>query len=184
MSRRRTAPGAPLRWALSVLALATTASIALLGAGVPAASAHDALLAVSPADGSTTVTAPERVELEFSGVVQELGAEVVISGPDGAPAAQGQAQVVDSTLTQPLAPDLPAGTYSVAWRVTSADGHPIAGTTTFTVTGGAAAPGAVEEASAARPAGSSSSGPWIAVGAGAVLLVAIAVGARQLRRRG
>jgi methionine-rich copper-binding protein CopC len=169
---------------LSALALTVAASAVLLGLGVPAASAHDALVGATPADGTSVATAPVEVSLEFSGVVQELGAEVVVSGPDGAPAAQGRAQVVDSTLTQPLAPDLPAGTYSVAWRVTSADGHPIAGTTTFTVTGGAAAPGAVEEASAARPAGSSSSGPWIAVGAGAVLLVAIAVGARQLRRRG
>jgi hypothetical protein len=185
MSRRRAFVVEPLRRLLSGLVLAVAASVVLLVAGMPAASAHDALLGATPADGTSVATAPASIELEFSGVVQELGAEIVVSGPDGAAVSQGDPQVVDTTLTQPLAPDLPAGTYSVAWRVTSADGHPISGTTSFTVTDGAAAGGSgdVQEASTARPAGSSSSGPWIAIGAGVVLLGAAAFALRQLRRR-
>ena len=43
-----------------------------------------------------------------------------------------------TTVTQPLAGGLPAGAYTVEWRVTSADGHPLSGTFGFTVAQGAA----------------------------------------------
>ncbi len=175
---------APLRRVLAALALSLAACALLLGVGTPAASAHDALVAATPADGSTLPAAPGELALEFSGVVQELGAQVAVTGPGGDAVAQGPAEVVGSTLTQPLDADLAAGTYAVAWRVTSADGHPISGTTTFTVAGdAAAAAGPVQEASAAAPAGSSSSGPAIGIGAAVVLVVAVALAARQLRGR-
>ncbi|WP_409330434.1 copper resistance CopC family protein [Trujillonella humicola] len=162
-------------------AVATLLALAL--AGAPAAAAHDELTAAAPADGASVTTAPAEVALEFSGVVQELGAQVVVTGPDGTPVGRGEPRVVDRTLTQPLADRLPGGTYAVRWRVTSADGHPVSGTTTFTVTTGEA-PAPVQEASAAAPAGSSStSGPWLGIGAGAVLLVALGVAVRQLRGR-
>ena len=186
MSRRPAAHVAPLRRSLSVLALAVVASVALLGIGVPAASAHDALTAATPADGAAVETAPADVVLEFSGVVQELGARVEVTGPDGTAVSTGDPEVVDRTLTQALSPDLPAGTYTADWRVTSADGHPISGTTSFTVTTGDPAAGSappVREASSTEPADESSSGLWIGIGAGAVLLVALGVGARQLRGR-
>ena len=156
----------------------------MLGPGMPTASAHDELVAATPVDGASVTTAPADVELQSSGVVQELGAQVAVTGPDGTVVGRGRPQVVDSVLTQPLSPDLPAGTYTVAWRVTSADGHPISGTTSFTVGAGtvtgATAP--VSEAAAARPADSSSGG-WIGIGAGAVLLLALVGAARQLRGR-
>ncbi len=184
MDGLRLSSTATARRVLSALALAVTASVVLLGIGVPAASAHDALVSATPADGTSSDTAPTELSLEFSGAVQELGAEVAVTGPDGDAATQGDPEVVDATLTQPLTPDLPAGTYSVVWRVTSADGHPISGTTTFTVVGDAGAAAApVQEASAAQPAGSSSSGPVIGVGAAVVLLLALALAARQLRGR-
>ena len=170
--------GAGLAGALAVLALSL--------AGMPSAAAHDAIAAAAPADGAAVETAPADVVLEFTGVVQELGARVEVTGPDGTAVPTGDPEVVDRTVTQALAPDLPAGAYSVDWRVTSADGHPISGTTSFTVTTGAPGAGSappVREASSAEPAEESSSGLWIGLGAGAVLLVALAVGARQLRGR-
>ncbi|SEP17849.1 hypothetical protein SAMN05660991_03741 [Trujillonella endophytica] len=174
----------PLRRTLGMLALAVAGSLVLLGAGMPVASAHDALVATTPADGASVPAAPTEVSLGFTGAVQELGAEVVVTGPDGAAATDGDARVDGATVTRPLAPGLSGGTYSVAWRVTSADGHPISGTTTFTVAGGTATtPGPVQEASAARPAGSSSSGPAIAIGAAVVLVLALLLAARQLRSR-
>ena len=39
---------------------------------------------------------------------------------------------MDNTVAQSIGPDAPAGTYTVQWRVTSADGHPISGTFGFT----------------------------------------------------
>lgn len=181
MDAQRHGPSRALSRAATGLAGALAVLVLWL-ASMPAAAAHDALTAATPADGASVATAPAEVALEFSGVVQELGAQVVVTGPDGTAVGDGEPQVVDTTLTQPLAPDLPAGTYAVDWRVTSPDGHPISGTTSFTVTTGeAAAP--VREASSSAPAGSSSSGTWIGIGAGVVLLAAVAVAARQLRRR-
>jgi methionine-rich copper-binding protein CopC len=183
MSRRIAALLQPLRRVLTVAALAVAVSTVLLGLGVPAASAHDQLLGATPADGSSVATAPDRVDLTFSGTVQELGAQVLVTGPAGAAVTQGAVQVSGTSVSQLLAPDLPTGSYAVTWRVTSADGHPVAGTTSFTVTAGATASGDVREAPAAQPAGSSSSTLWIGLGAGAVLLVAVAIGVRELRRR-
>ncbi|WP_051684388.1 copper resistance CopC family protein [Blastococcus sp. URHD0036] len=187
MSSRIALPFPSLRRSVLLTALAAVASIALLGLGVPAASAHDALTGAAPADGAAVATPPDRVELQFSGVVQELGAQVVVRGPDGTTVSQGDPEVVDTTLEQPLGSRLPAGTYTVEWRVTSADGHPISGTTSFTATTGTGAGPAADGASAAsstRPAAaSSSSGPGIAIAAGIALVLAVTVGARSLRRR-
>jgi hypothetical protein len=89
-------------------------------------------------------------------------------------------QVDGATVVQPLTADLPAGGYTVDWRVTSADGHPLSDRFAFTVAGGATDVG---EAAAVTPAGSSSGGIWIAVGAAVVLLVAALAIVRSLRRR-
>ena len=73
---------------------------------------------------------------------------------DGAPV------LVDDTVTQPLVADRPAGTYTVQWRVTSSDGHPISGTFTFeAATAVAAEPPATSTPSApADPTASAGAG--------------------------
>ncbi|WP_324276691.1 copper resistance CopC family protein [Blastococcus brunescens] len=121
----------------------------LLGPGVTTASAHDALVAVTPADGGTLETAPEQVTLEFSGSPQELGTRVLVTAPDGRPVSDGPVELRDTTVSQALAADLPAGTYTVEWRVTSADGHPLSGTSTFDLAGGP--PGSVAQADPTTP---------------------------------
>ena len=60
----------------------------------------------------------------------------------------GEPRLVDNTVTQALQPGSPAGRYVVEWRVTSADGHPISGTFSFT----AAAPGTGEPVPVPEPA--------------------------------
>lgn len=157
-----------------------------LSTGTPAALAHDALVATTPAAGATLTTAPAQAELEFSGPPQALGTQVVVTAPDGAVVSRGEPELRGSTVVQPLADGLPAGAYTVAWRVTSSDGHPLSGTSAFTVAGNtaptpdAAAP---SEAAAARQVGSSSSGAgWVAAGAVAVVLAAGLVVLRARRR--
>ncbi|MGY1715506.1 copper resistance protein CopC [Geodermatophilus sp. SYSU D01106] len=190
----------PARRVLAGVAAVLVGTAALLGIGMPAASAHDALVSATPADGASLGAAPAAVELRFSGDVQELGAELVVTGPDGARVGDGVPSVSGPTVSLPLPGDLPAGTYAATWRIASADGHPVSGTTTFTVTGGAAPGGTtgdgatadgatghgatpIQGAAAARPVGSGSSTPWLAGGAAAVLVVAAALAAVQLRRR-
>nr|WP_247602115.1 copper resistance CopC family protein [Cellulomonas denverensis] len=90
------------------------------------------MVSSDPADGSTVATAPEQITLVFNEPAQELGSELVVTAPDGRAVGDGPVQLADTSVIQPLTGDLPAGTYTVSWRVTSADGHPIDGTLTFT----------------------------------------------------
>lgn len=107
--------------------LVGAASLILVLAGpVTASHAHDELVDSEPADGVELPAAPEEILLEFSGEVAPVGTFVIIEGPlgevtDGEPAVDG------TEVTQPTLVDVPPGEYSVTWRVTSSDGHPISG---------------------------------------------------------
>ncbi|MFJ9559367.1 copper resistance CopC/CopD family protein [Streptomyces fuscichromogenes] len=123
------------RTPLTVLAL-VGAVLALLLGGAGAASAHASLTGSDPADGSVVKTAPEQVTLTFTeGVGFPDGALRVLSpdnervNPRTAEHANGKA----NTARVALAGKLPEGTYTVAWRVVSADSHPISGAFTFSI---------------------------------------------------
>jgi hypothetical protein len=139
----------------ALLAGSLAAAVLLLGSGATAAQAHDALTGSSPAHDATVDTSPPQVRLDFSQGPQPLGSRVLVSGPDGAPASRGAVEVDGTGVVQPLIPDLPAGRYTVQWRVTSADGHPLSGTFTFVVAGAAAADPATLTAAEREVAGGS-----------------------------
>ncbi|GAA4622249.1 hypothetical protein GCM10023113_02460 [Cellulomonas oligotrophica] len=120
--------------------LAALATVLLTLVGAPPASAHNALRGSDPADGSTVPAAPDRVTLTFDQVAIELGSEVVVTAPDGTVVSEGPVQVAETDVVQILADERPAGEYQVAWRVTSADGHPISGTFVFTAAEGTGEP--------------------------------------------
>lgn len=91
----------------------------------------------------------------------------------------------------------PSGQYEVLWRVVSSDGHPVAGTYTFTVEPGATEtddPGSVapkcgpqapatEEATAAAVAPSAPPGVWLGIGIGAAAVVTVTFAALLLIRK-
>lgn len=104
------------------------------------AQAHNSLISTDPADGASLEAAPTQITLTFDAEVLALGTVLDVQGPGGQ-AADGDAVIADNVVTQPLHADLPAGEYTVSWRVTSADGHPIEGR--FTFTAAEAAPTAV-----------------------------------------
>ena len=97
-----------------------------------AADAHAALKSVTPADGDTVATAPRTVTLEFNEPIGTSFATVTVTGPDGS-AGTGRPKVDGTTVSQALASDLPAGRYTVRFRVVSEDGHPVSDTSTFTI---------------------------------------------------
>jgi len=107
----------------------------LVIAGATGAHAHSTLVSTDPADGSTVAVAPARITLTFNEPAKALGTQVVVLAPDGRTVSTGDAVLTDSSVSQAVAGDLPAGLYTVQWRVTSADGHPLDGTLTFTATG-------------------------------------------------
>lgn len=95
------------------------------------ASAHNVLRSTTPADGSSVERVPAEVVLTFDAPALAMGTGLVITGPAG-PVQSGSARLVDNTVAQSIGPDASAGTYTVQWRVTSADGHPVSGTFSFT----------------------------------------------------
>lgn len=196
-------PGAVPRSAPRTAVLLAAVALVLLGPGTTAALAHDELVGTVPAAGTTARTAPGGVELQLGGAAQALGTQVVVTASDGRVVSQGSPQLRGSTVRQPLTADLGAGDYTVAWKVTSGDGHSLTGTFAFTVAAGAdgggadpasaapapgppgprgAAPGeaAPSEAAAARPVESSAGDGWLVAGAAAAVA---AVGAVLLRLR-
>jgi len=118
-----------------LVALATTALSVV--ATAPVASAHAELEATTPKQGSTVQRLPQQVTLTFSEPIR-TPAFVEVTGPGSANVASGDVQVRDEVLTQRLGDTAGGGAYSLSYRVTSADGHPISGTVRFTVAGGAA----------------------------------------------
>lgn len=118
------------------LAAAATALGLLLAAGAAAApaSAHDELVASTPAADDALDPAPTEVTLTFSDNILEVGIEVSVTDAAGSQFV-ADAPVVDGpTVTVGLDSDMPGGTYQADWRVVSSDGHPISGTIPFTVT--------------------------------------------------
>lgn len=154
-----------------------------------AAAAHNVLRSTTPADGSTVDSVPAQVVLTFDQPALALGTELVVTAPDGRDVADGAPVLVDSTVGQAVGGDLPAGTYTVRWRVTSADGHPISGSFTFTATQATNRP-LHDPTTTASPAPASPAGTVAGRGPGRLMVAAVAAllvlgaAAWSWRRRG
>src|SRR5436305_6146099 len=108
--------------------------VALTGTG--SASAHAALIATVPGQGAVVATMPATVSLTFSEAVVVAPSGVRVFGPDGAEVDDGHATHLGSAPTvgvQVVSDTSQQGTYTVSWRVLSADSHPVAGAFTFSV---------------------------------------------------
>jgi copper resistance protein C len=124
---------------LSALILAALAGFAT----APIASAHATLVGSDPADGSSLAVGPERVTLTFNEPMQEGFPALTVVGPDRHYWQSGEPTVTGRTVSAPVSELGPAGEYVVNYRVTSADGHPVEGRLTFTLTAeGQGTPGA------------------------------------------
>ncbi len=108
--------------------------IAAATAGVPTASAHTALTASDPAADSTLTAGPDRVTATFNEQLQPMFAAMTVVGPDGNLWSTGDAEVQGATVSVGVRPLGPAGKYTANYRVTSADGHVVSGSWSFTVT--------------------------------------------------
>ncbi|MER6627972.1 copper resistance protein CopC [Streptomyces sp. NPDC000987] len=107
----------------------------VLGGAVPA-SAHAALRSTDPADGTVLDSAPRHVTLAFTESVGLLDDSVRVLDPGNRRVRTGGAQHGpggSDTVRVPLPAGLSEGTYVVAWRVVSADSHPVSGAFTFSV---------------------------------------------------
>ncbi|MFH8888173.1 copper resistance CopC/CopD family protein [Streptomyces sp. NPDC017949] len=184
-----------MRTPSTVLAL-VVAVLALLLGGAGPASAHASLSGSDPADGVVLKTAPRHVTLTFTESVSFSDDSLRVLSPDNERANPRPAQHADgkdNTARVELSDTLPQGTYTVAWRVVSADGHPISGAFVFSVgkpsgTAAVVATGSPEDTAAGRLYGFfryvAYSGLALLVGAAAFVLVCWPTSAavRRVRR--
>ncbi|MFD3733092.1 copper resistance protein CopC [Streptomyces sp. NPDC058632] len=115
--------------------LGTLLVLLLLGSAGPA-SAHAALRGADPEDGSVVRSAPRHVTLTFTESVALLDDSFRIYSPDNHRVPLGEPEHADGrsdTARVGLPGGLDDGTYTVAWRVVSADSHPVSGAFTFSI---------------------------------------------------
>jgi copper transport protein len=106
----------------------------LIGAG--SAAAHATLISTDPGQGAVLATIPATVSLTFSEPVVVAADGLRVFGPDGAKIDNGRAAHLGRSSVVGvgvIAEGSQQGTYTVSWRVISADSHPVAGAFTFSV---------------------------------------------------
>ncbi|GIU84929.1 MAG: copper resistance protein C [Acidimicrobiales bacterium] len=99
------------------------------------AAAHATLQSTEPADGTSVRTAPDEVRLRFDEPVRVTVGGVRVFDSDGRRVDRGDShrRSTGREVSARLRPGLRSDTYTVAWRVVSADGHPIRGAFVFAV---------------------------------------------------
>ena len=183
--------GARVRRLPALLALV---GLVLLGSAGPA-SAHNELIGSDPPDGAELATAPTLVVLTFDKPVQPGFSTVTVTGPDRAQWQAGVATEDGAAVSAPVRPLGPAGQYTIAYQVLSADGHPVRGALRFTLTrpgtgivdpqepseaAGRSADAAQGNGTQSQSSGENAVWPWMA-GVGALLAAGVVVATRTRR---
>jgi copper resistance protein C len=179
-----------MRKLLAVLALT---GFGLFALAAPA-SAHNTLVSSNPVQDASLDAGPRTVVLTFDQPVQEGDGlnSIAVTGPDGKQWQGGTAKVDSNVVSVPLRELGPKGLYTVGYRIVSADGHPVSGKVTFTLTtAGNGTPAAAADTNTAAVPGTVGSTPagsgvpiwvWLA-GAGVLLaaglFVALRMGGKQ-----
>jgi copper transport protein len=108
------------------------AAALLLAMGVATeAAAHAALVVVEPRDGSVLAEVPKAIELRFNENV--TAGAVNLMGPDGKVRTDATVEAEGDAIKVAPPKDLPDGTSIISYRVISQDGHPVAGSVTFSI---------------------------------------------------
>lgn len=175
------------------IAAAVAVGLTLVGAGN--AAAHSELIASDPAADATVSAVPAAVTLTFNQNIESMFATVVVQGDGDKNWATAEPDVSGAQVRAAVDGAMPNGTYTISYRVVSADGHPITGSFQFTIamnTGQAPpptaastpAPQTVTDTPAPRPERPNTV-MWIVAAATAGVLVgaAIVVGRGVIRRR-
>jgi copper transport protein len=128
-------------WAAVVLLVVLGSVVA----GAAPASAHAELVETDPAQSAVLERLPDVVRLTFSEHVRQVADGIHVFDPDGAELA-ATATTSDEDLLVTIEDEVARGTVVVAWRVVSADGHPLAGSLSFSVGAPSTATSGIESA--------------------------------------
>ncbi|OBA64421.1 copper resistance protein CopC [Mycobacterium sp. 1100029.7] len=141
------------------------------------ASAHATRVSADPAADAVLSVGPARATATFNERLQTTFAAMTVVGPDANVWSTGDTTVHGAVVSIGLRPLGPVGTYTVNYRVTSADGHVVSGSWSFRLTvAGTGTPGP----SAAAPDAHDDGPVWPAV---AVVVAIVAVGLWWIMRR-
>lgn len=132
-----------------------TAVAGLLLAVPVTAFAHTGLESSTPANGAVLDAQPTQVVLGFEEELMPDAETVAINTASGESITSVKVQPEGSTVTLPWPAGLTAGDYQVAYRVVSADGHPVQGQIAFTITADAVTASNAPMASASAAASDS-----------------------------
>ena len=131
------------------------------------ASAHATRIAADPPADAALTAGPRQVSATFNEQLQTAFAAMTVVGPDGNLWSTGEPRVQGAVISVDVMPLGPVGTYTVNYRVTSADGHVVSGSWTFRLTApGNGTPGPP----AAAPAGPRGIPAWPFFAGGAVFV--------------
>lgn len=170
---------------VGVVAVALWLAAAMLFGSAGTAGAHASLVSADPGKDAELAIGPDRVSATFNEQLQPTFVAMTVVGPDRHLWQDGQPKVQGAVASVAVRPLGPTGTYTVFYRVTSADGHPVQGSWTFRLTvPGTGEPGPVvadplPAPSAGSPVGELPIWPFV-VGAG--VIVAAGLWAAQRRR--
>lgn len=154
--------------------------VMMLGLAGPAL-AHDTLISSDPAEGATLTKSPTEVSFTFDLPVKDFNTQLRVFGPNGHNYTTGAPVITGATVSATMAAG-PAGEYCAAFRIVSADGHPVTGQIHFTLADSAAGtangtPTAedvnCDNANESDSAESSGLGAWWWVVAAIVLILAV-----------
>jgi copper transport protein len=116
------------KWGLAGLAVVATLALA------PAAWAHSTLVSTEPAQDGTVEHSPERVLLRFDEPVETALGSIKVYDGEGEQVDAGKIlRPRPEQVAVAIDRELERGTYTVAWRVISADSDPIKGAWVFHV---------------------------------------------------
>ena len=107
--------------------LLAAALIVIALAAAPTAAAHATRIATDPAVDAVLDSGPSRVSATFNEKLQTTFVAMTVVGPDGNLWSSGQPRVEGAVVSVDVMPLGPVGTYTVDYRVTSADGHVVSG---------------------------------------------------------
>ena len=93
--------------------------------------AHASMVGSSPEQGDVLDALPDQVDFEFSEPMDPT-AYVAVTAPDGSALTVGEPEVDGSTVTQEIGAG-GDGTYLMAIKAVSRDGHPVSGRVEFVV---------------------------------------------------
>jgi len=177
-------------------ALIASAVVLIALVGAPIASGHAILEETSPGNDSVLQQSPPAVLLRFNEAVETAFGSIRVYDCSAKRVDSGQiTRPADRIVSITVNPQLPRGTYTVTWRVISADSHPVSGAFVFHVKSPGACPAGIAQQVLGKGTPGSISALFkfargldfalllLVVGGSAVLALVLRSAAPTLRRR-